>query len=443
MTLKIHHHALVLFGLLVIEAQAANDPTPSPVRVSEVAFSQGTALTFDEGGTMPPTQWEDKVNNADQNDLFPDGQPDKVANVTAGPNAVKSYAYSYVSNKRPMVAAVFKWKTPPPEEGKPYSAKGEVVNSPNCEFKLPKTQLAGNTSYPATVTAANIVTARKIQGYVTPNRKVARSDGTTDLAANLGPVTIEWTVYDKNDRLVGTSRSTHTIYVTWDEPATTLRQETLFNLACETSNGMTIGTDAGKAVFDKIWTEFSDREVKRMDSVVMGYYSKVPFVAYTNLTSVPELIDTADGPCQKWASLLRETSRVHGDNPSKISKIEGDPVTVNEVAPTVISMIVKDHTCAGAPPYQKEIDANKDITRNAFSPAQGTIKPAKDVFADHAVVRFGTSEVIYDASYGKKPDNIRDWENISLSFTVGIYKKPGLEFHIIFDRANSVKILDL
>jgi hypothetical protein len=39
-----------------------------------------------------------------------------------------------------------------------------------------------------------------------------------DKAKDLKPLKIRWTVYDKNGTPMGESDSTHTIYVTWDEP---------------------------------------------------------------------------------------------------------------------------------------------------------------------------------------------------------------------------------
>lgn len=247
-----------------------NGAKPSPVMVCEVTFSQGTIVQNDDGspmgGKLPAgvetnPHWVDMVNNEHPSIKFPDGKPDNDAG-GSGPNKVKSYAYSYVSNKAAKVGAKFEWRKPkgtPPVATEQRYAVGTAKGT-NCSFKLPRMPLTDNTDYPGTVAVEDPVTQkganvteknnRRIQAHVTLNRKVVRSDGKTDLAAGLGPLTIKWTVYDsltKSDpvNVVGTSESTHTIYVTWDEPTTKLRQETLFNLACETADGL-VGGDVTK-----------------------------------------------------------------------------------------------------------------------------------------------------------------------------------------------------
>lgn len=183
---------LLLSGLLFLDGKAANDPVPSPVRVSEVTFSQGTAITNDDASAMNSPHWVDQVNNADSSDQFPDSQPDEATGV-AKPNDVKSYAYSYVSNKKPKVKAVFKWKNPPDAAAGPYKAKGKVVDTANSGFTLPEQELTDDTDYAAKVSPENIVTDRKIQAYVTDNRNIARNG-----VSGLKPLTIEWTVTDNN-----------------------------------------------------------------------------------------------------------------------------------------------------------------------------------------------------------------------------------------------------
>lgn len=423
MTLKLHHCALVLSGLLAIKTQAANDPTPSPVMVSEVTFSQGTALTNDDGSPMPAPQWEDKVSNTDRNDSFPDGTPDKVAGTINTPNNMKSYAYSYVSNGKPMVAATFKWKGTPDGSKAPYKAKGKVDNTNNSNFELPEQVLGGNTTYAAIVASTNVVTTRLIQAYVTPNRNIVRNG-----ASGLTPLTIEWTVTNKDGTVIGTSKSTHTIYVTWDEPTTTLRQETLFNLACETANGMPFaaaapGSPVGKAVFLKIWDDFADARVLRMNGDALKFWEAASFSV--NLDSADELLRTGDGPCGRWSTFLNESPKVHGVAPTTRSGIAPKPRNVSGLTPTTMSLVIKTYTTTATAPLPKSITLSQ-LSRSAHKPAQGNLTPSADIFVNHAVVRISGEPAIYDPSYAFPAAGLDSWEANALSYIVGKYASPSV-----------------
>ena len=257
----------------------------------------------------------DEINNEDPLDTFPDGFPDKT--LMAMPNQIKSYAYSYASTARPIVSGVFKWKNGIPADAAPYSASGEVIDTENCSFKLPKLSLIDNVTYPPTAATktlliygspARIVTTRKIQAYLTFNRKVERKNNQgEDKAASLKPIKIRCTVYDKTGTPVGWSDSFHTIYVTWDTPSTLLRQETLFNLSCVMANKDVVNADdSGKSVFDKVWSDFTDREVKRMDDSDLQYYGSY----LTVFASTEDLLSKKDGICDSWVKFLVDCGRV-------------------------------------------------------------------------------------------------------------------------------------
>ena len=413
------HHAAGQ-GKLAPKGHAA-----SPVRVSKVTFKQGTTLTNDDGSAMPTPQWIDERSNSNPNESppFPDGSPDPDPDKPT-PNNVKSYAYSYVSNKRPMVGAEFRWRNGAPPDGSPYSAEGKVVNTPNCGFTLKRNTLIGDTVYPDTVTAEadNIVKERRIQAYVTGNRKVPRSDGTKDQSQDLVPVTIEWTVFDKAGKAVGTSQSTHTIYVTWDEPSTPLRQETLFNLSCVMANGMQSNTGATTAdealrwnIIVKTWDEFKDKSVLRMSGNPITYWMHQ--AAYNNNSSAgmdsPYLLKQGDGRCQGWAELFR------------------DVFLVNSIAD------LKQADIYPYPPMYTDPSGNlaavaKDLIIKPANIAQGPTKIPKNDFLNHAVMVWKCpfpklskesllsqqaliGAKVFDPSYGIYVNSNREWEIHSLA----------------------------
>jgi hypothetical protein len=403
MTIKSSYAVFLLSGLILLNGNAANDLNPSPVMVTNVTFSQGTSLTNDDESAMGSPHWIDEKSDIDPKD-FPDGSVDPELGKPK-PNNMKSYAYSYVSNKKPMVEAVFKWKNSPPPEGSPYSAEGKVVDTPNCEFKLERKQLSGDVTYPATVADQNIVKERLIQAYVTANRKVDRSGG----PANLVPVTIEWTVFDKNSNEVGKSQSTHTIYVTWDEPATALRQETLLNLSCVMANGVKADSVAEKnSVTDKIYGEFQDLEIKRMDGEVLGYYR-----GPTDLVEVYQILKinkiAVNGQCACFAELFQESlaiNRVASTRYSVKSNFGGSSP----------GLLVKNWTFSNGSlpgPWTHRFESEVSPLPDGIQ-GQGKINPIKKLFSQHfVVVRSGR---IFDPSYGTGPftGSNTNWEFASL-----------------------------
>lgn len=289
-------------------SHAANDPIEGPVKVSKVTFDNGLAVTNDDNSDMPTPHWVDEVNNADPTtNAFPDGSPDEDKPKTK-PDNIKSYAYSYHAEQTPKLEAIFKWKNGAPPEGHPYSAKGLVIDTDNSSFELPKQVLEGDTHYKLASATKKVVDAKKIQAYLTANRKVERIDKAgTDMAKNLKPLKIRWTVYDKDNKVVGESDSTHTIYVTLAAPTTTLRQETLFNVSCVMLDGQNADLSSNEA-HEKVFSEFEDRQVKRMSNDLLSYYK-----AYdTTNTQTTDLLLDADGQCGSWVKFFLDCVKVQG-----------------------------------------------------------------------------------------------------------------------------------
>lgn len=403
--------------------QAANDPVEdAPVRVSEVTFTSGYAVLNDDTSEMPTPHWIDEVNNADPADTFPDGNPDDDKAKTK-PNNVKSYAYSYHKNQIPEVEAIFKWKNGiAPPEGSPYSAMGVVTDTANSTFVLRKKVLLLDTIYTFELANTTIVNDDRIQAYLTNNRKVERKNTVGyDIAKDLKPLKIRWSVFDRYGKLVGISDSTHTIYVTWAESISAYKQETLFNLSCSAMSNQSLfdivsgGVDVIKS-YELLFQDFEDRQVKRMDGEVLSYYKNwdIPYII------TRDLIMFKDGQCGSWAALFLDCNKVQGIN-SVNSYIEFRPKNSKE------DMLVSNWQFVGTGgssdplyPYLNIHAAHKfvhDKTKFTFSFAQvidlkgiggQNNENPKSVFSNHQVSIGGK---YYDPSYGVKYRSLNDFES--------------------------------
>lgn len=403
----------------------------------------------DDGSPMGSPHWVDIKSNTDpnQNPQFPDGNADEDPNGKK-PNNVKSYAYSYISDQTAEVYAKFKWNsdTPPLVSDKQYYAEAVVIDTTNCGFKLPRKALIGNLIYPVTVSENDPKTNygaeitkkqnRRIEAHVTANRTIVRSDGTTNLSDNLKPLTIEWTVYDKyEDGIeVGKSKSTHTIYVTYVKPSTGLRQETLFNLSCVAAKGMFALTDHEKnAVTDKIYSEFQDREIKRMDGEVLGYYR-----GPAELNNVSQILEiskiSVNGQCGCFADLLQKSLAING---VKCLQYRVKPI----FSDAKLGMLVKNWAFAnGSLPgpwthrFNKYEPSKSEVTSLPSGvQGQGKINPTEKLFKLHFVVI--QSDRIFDPSYGTGPytGSSINWEFASLDGFVseGLHRVSATDYQLI------------
>jgi hypothetical protein len=417
----------------------ANLDKTAQVRISKVTFSNGTKVQNDDGsemglipGTTRPSdadtpilpQMIDEVDN-DTNENFPDGFPDKTNQLK--PNHVKSYAYSY-EYIAPTIEGIFKWKGAPPAGQ--CTAWAEVIDTDNCN--LPPKPLEGNVRYPTTTSAEKIVIQRKIQAYLTSNRRVERKGKAAvgavadDMSAKCKPLKIRWTVKTPDGK-EHWSDSLHTIYVTWAAPTTTLRQETLFNLSCVMANGEVVNeADAGKSVFDKIWAEYEDLVVKDMGGKALQYYA--------------------------WAKILVDCARVQSVTTCKISKITSKTAQENiciakwnfansslQDAYPHLNIVV-----GGENGFVKENSYDwlvkpplPNATYTSGTPAQSNVTPAA-LFNNHKVVQFGTEEKFYDPSYGLIHNKLDDFELIiDAFFKAGPYQfTPGVVSWILTFRKN-------
>lgn len=250
----------------------------------------------------------------------------------------------------------------------------------------------------------------------------------------LNPMTLTWEV-DVNDEgsWCEAGDTAHRTYVTLGAPATTMRQETLFDIGCRKADAET--TAAGATA--KIWSEFTDRDVRKVDpntgqptGTQMTYYSSYdPRDSHgTAVCTAPQLLEANDGQCGSWADLLIRIRQVQGiDDP--------DEYVIFESSNPSEGFAVKNWTFAatgtsGNPNYpylnicplgNGSINANFDAVRGASSynwayaevtdgngiEGQGTQNPAS-LFGNHQVMISGQ---FYDPSYGQLHGTLADIDN--------------------------------
>jgi hypothetical protein len=254
------------------------------------------------------------------------------------------------------------------------------------------------------------------------------------MSAKLKPIKIRWHVKNAAGTEVGWSDSYHTIYVTWDTPTTTLRQETLFNLSCVMGNGKVAGTAAEQeVVYKDIYSEFEDLVILRMDSKPLFYYfnsNVAPPAGVLPQQMTGSLLNQRDGQCDPWVSFLVDCARIHAID-SQLKQINPK----FSVSGQNTFMAIKNWKFVGAgtlaqnPPggvythinilfgnghYQDQSWYYFEVEDQAGMIGQGKKANPLSLFKNHKLVKaFGK---YYDPSYGKVYDNVFDTAGNGNSF---------------------------
>jgi hypothetical protein len=139
---------------------------------------------------------------------------------------------------------------------------------------------------------------------------------------------------------------------------------TLVHIGCKNADGKSEVAD----VFTAIWSEFTDRDVKRVDGTQLTYWAGAD-----PPDSTAGLLDEGDGRCGAWMRFLDDCARAQGMTTTQRTVITTENIT--------------------GPPFRFGIGF-----RVKAIPGQGNPTPHRD-FADHAVLKYGGK--YYDPSYGK------------------------------------------
>jgi hypothetical protein len=166
-------------------------------------------------------------------------------------------------------------------------------------------------------------------------------------------------------------------------------------------NAQGIDTTASTAkddVVSRVWSEFADRVVRRVENETRLIYwgslavTEPPQEAFFNTAG---LLKNGDGRCGAWHLFFNDCLKAQG---------------ITNGVPSGIT--TKDL------PSQGLMGFGFIVLPSA--PAQGNLHP-QNGFRDHAVVRYpGTGGKIYDPSYGNLLNDLNAWEDASI--VVLVYK---------------------
>ncbi len=358
----------------------------------EVSFSNSTIpgwLTSD--GTPNPSGGVDYVTYdaphwQDNND---DGDADDPGE--------RKYPIVYVRDTPPTIAGKIAVKPSGLTAVSGFSAKIKVIGPGNIKIDPPVAVTIGTDEIelPATASAGNFV----------------------DEIDYLNPMTLSWEVEINNKGHWCEAGDTgHRTYVTLAAPATTMRQETLFDIGCRNADGETVAADA---VLD-IWGDFTDRNVPRVDSVQLKYWNPV---VGSRQTLEDMLADAGgNGTCVAWSRLLKTVCDAQGIPGASIVEVESSfrndgTLSLDGGLTTRGLFLVKDWTFdplgtapAACAPFTH---LSSEITDSATgAPGQGNPNPP-GAFFNHFIAQY--SGEYYDPSYGNGPFASQGaWESASI-----------------------------
>jgi len=277
------------------------------------------------------------------------------------------------------------------------------------------------------------------------------------------PMSIAWTITPTTGPPLNCSvaNTTHRIYVLLAIPNSGSRYETLIHLTSTDAAGKNNENDTVAA----IWNEFTDRVASRKpkdgfnnpDGAQLTYYANWNCVNTTTAT----VLTNGDGQCGAWASLFIDAMGAQGINHANeyVAFYQSDGAGPSDFD---YGFAVKNWSFAcgsgisGVPSYPYlNIPPVSGFPEsgNAYTwrfaevsdatgvAGQGNANP-KSLFGNHQVVKFGTSPLYYDPSYGLTYTSLADIDNNAVD---GYYQKRAVsvnELQVGVDLNNDTHITD-
>jgi hypothetical protein len=361
------------------------------VDLKEVSFSGDkyhVITADDESETYTAPHWVDNSNQLNGN--------------ADDPGDVKR-PVAFTRNTKPKVSA--KWIVQPSGLNVSFKLKGQV---PNC------------ISFPSTIATlnGNELTITGVESAAAFVNEVSFFD----------PLEISWQFsVDNGATWLDAGTSDNQVYVTLSDPLTTV-YHTLAHLGCKNAQGET--TEANTTA--KIWQEFTDRDVRRVDGLQLTYYTSY----LCSYITTADLLTHGDGQCGAWAKLFLDMRKVQGiaDTDEYVIFL---PIPPPGIPQEYVGFIVKNWTFTGVGssghtnyPYFNLPD-NPFIGTSSYNwrfaevneangiPGQGNPNPAS-MFNNHQVVISGE---YYDPSYGVKYQSLDDIDDTAIA---GYYLGPVL-----------------
>ena len=286
----------------------------------------------------------------------------------------------------------------------------------------------GNLDFPETVAT--------ISGNDLSITNVACSYPFADEVNFFDPMSIAWSFsVDDGAMWCNSGTSANQTYVTLGNPLTTVFH-TLAHLGCMNADGENTATGCT----EKIWSEFTDRDVRRVDNVQLTYYASY---LCTNI-STADLLKHGDGQCGSWARFFIDMRKVQGideqDEYVIFKPIYDDGFIVKNWSftgngtsghPThpYINFFSNYDALYGSTSYNwlfAEVNDENGIQ------GQGNTNPAS-MFNNHQVVISGQ---YYDPSYGIKYANMQEIDDSIDGFYIqgdGAFDEPTVNVDLNVD----------
>jgi len=244
------------------------------------------------------------------------------------------------------------------------------------------------------------------------------------------PLTITWYYGPTADGpWYEAGQSSNQVYVLLGAPQTSPLYHTLVHLSCKNAKGETEPAEAT----EKMWSEFTDQKVFRMDGTQLTYYSSYT----TQNTTTGDLLKYGDGQCGAWASFFIDMRKIHGiDDYGEYVIFRAIPPA--GIAQDSVGFIVNDWKFDGSGrsghpvyPYLNIPDTSlieehryhwkfSEVHDETGVAGQGNANPAS-LFNNHQVVISGE---YYDPSYGKKYLSLEEIDDTAIAgfYIRGLYE---------------------
>ena len=224
--------------------------------------------------------------------------------------------------------------------------------------------------------------------------------------------TIRWQIsLDSGTSWIGVRSTDHRMYVTWKLPEVTKLWETLLHIGTINATG----ASSEESVVSRIWDEFPDLSVSRVDGLVMEYSHEkvIPGVIFDGVPDeTVELLAYGKGQCNSWTDFFEDVLLAQGVSLTiqqrKISAVVGT------------GFIVESHWQWEEP--QEFADAPEDFNYlqneniwdgiGAELDGQGYSNGMKADFKNHWIIQINGK--IYDPSYGGFFNTLAEWEEAAV-----------------------------
>ncbi|NCO36923.1 MAG: hypothetical protein GW893_24065, partial [Armatimonadetes bacterium] len=357
-------------------------PLFKPKEVSFSASTVGDLTSDDTSVTYDAPHWQDGNDDGDADDP-----------------GERKYPIAYVRDTPPSIAGKIKVKPSGLTSVSGFSAKIKVTGPGAIEIDE----------------TAAIIGTDEIELPATPS-----TGNFVNEIDYMNPMTLTWEV-DVNDEghWCEAGDTANRTYVTLGVPTTALRQETLFDIGCRNADGESVSATA----VDKIYLEFSDQSVQRidpstgsLDGVDMTYWSPTNPAPQPQCWQTEGLLALGDGRCGAWARFLSDCLAIQAIA-SDVAVVDAPAIQNPAQLQTDINTHLPPDTYQVLPIFfVKDWDLSNP---NPFNPidqngveGQGNPNPRAD-FDNHAIVKFNGE--YYDPSYGSpKTASKVSWEDQSL-----------------------------